>query len=385
MRKNLKNLGACLALGVILTGCEQEPTAPAPPPVGVGVYEIEPVDINQEWRLSARTEALDSVDVQARVQAEVTGVLFDRGTRVEAGQILFQLDDQTQREQLRQAQAQVESARSSLQLAERNLARGLEVADQGFLSAADIDKLKNAERQSVSALESAEAALVQAQQNLDYTTIRAPISGRVGDTSATIGNLVGPGSGPLVQLQATDPIVARFQLTDREFMQLVQQRNQGFDLDQLEIRLILDDDQAHPHPGSLDFVDIEVNRGTGTADVTARFPNPDDTLVPGLFTSVELRLRQPSSQLLVPNQAIGRNQLGQFVRIVTPDNTIAERQITIERELRTSSVVASGLDEGDLVVVEGLQKIRPGTSVQTAMYDWDTATGLLAPVGSTQP
>jgi membrane fusion protein (multidrug efflux system) len=89
--------------------------------------------------------------------------------------------------------------------------------------------------------------------------------------------------------------------------------------------------------------------------------------------------------LLVPNQAIGRNQLGQFVRIVTPDNTIAERQITIERELRTSSVVASGLDEGDLVVVEGLQKIRPGTSVQTAMYDWDTATGLLAPVGSTQP
>src|SRR6056297_1067741 len=269
MQKNLTTLGACLALGVILTGCEQEPAPPAPPPVGVGVYEIEPVDINQEWRLSARTEALDSVDVQARVQAEVTGVLFDRGTRVETGQVLFQLDDQTQREQFRQAQAQVESSRSSLQLAERNLARGLEVADQGFLSAADIDKLKNAERQAVSALESAQAALVQAQQNLDYTTIRAPISGRVGDTSATAGNLVGPGSGPLVKLQATDPIVARFQLTDREFLQFVQQRNQGFDLDQLEIRLILDGEQIHPHPGSLDFVDIEVNRGTGTADVTA--------------------------------------------------------------------------------------------------------------------
>jgi membrane fusion protein (multidrug efflux system) len=231
-------------------------------------------------------------------------------------------------------------------------------------------------------METAEAALAQAQQNLDYTTIRAPISGRVGDTSATVGNLVGPGTGPLVRLQATDPILARFQLTDREFLQFVQQRNQGFDVSQLDIRLILDGGQVHPHPGSLDFVDIEVNQSTGTADVTARFPNPDDTLVPGLFVSVELALKQTSPQLLVPNQAVSRNQLGQFVRVVTADNTVAERQITVERELRTSSVVTAGLDAGDRVVVEGLQKIRPGVIVQTAAYDWDAETGLLAPVGS---
>ncbi|MEE4639192.1 MAG: efflux RND transporter periplasmic adaptor subunit [Wenzhouxiangella sp.] len=359
--------------------------APAAPPVGVGVYQMQPVEINREWRLSARTEALETVDVQARVQAEVTEVLFDRGARVDAGAVLFRLDDQTQREQFRQAQAQVESALSSVELAERNLARGLEVADRGFLSAADIDKLRDAERQARSALETAQAALAQAQQNLEYTTIRAPIAGRVGDTNATVGNLVGPGSGPLVRLQANDPILARFQLTDREFLQLVQQRNLGFDLDQLEIRLIVEEDQVHPLPGTLDFVDIAVDQATGTADVTARFPNPDDSLVPGLFVTVELRLVQPESRLLVPNQAVSRNQLGQFVWVVRPDNTVAERQISVERELRTASILASGLDAGDQVVVEGLQKIRPGSLVQTSRYDWDAETGLLAPVGPSQP
>lgn len=369
----------------LLSACGS-PEDPAPaPPVGVGVYEIQPVGMNRQWRISARTEAVEAVEVRARVDAEVTAVLFDRGARVRAGDVLFRLDDETLRDQVRQAEAQLEARRSALELAERNLARGLEVADRGFLSAADIDKLRDAANQARSALTAAEATLAQASLNLDYTIIRAPIDGRVGDTVATVGNVVGPASGPLVRLLATDPIVARFQLTDREFRELVRRRNRGLDTAQLEIRLLLEDDEPHPWPGELDFVDIAVDETTGTAQITARFPNPDDDLVPGLFATVEIEAREQQPTLLVPQQAIRRNQLGQFVLVVQPDQTVAERQITLERELRTASVVATGLEPGELVVVEGLQKVSPGSRVQTAAYDWDDATGLLAPVERTAP
>lgn len=371
---------------LFLAGCQAEDEAVAPPaPIGVGIYEIRLVDINREWQLSARTEALEAVQVRARIDAEVTEVMFDRGARVRAGDILFRLDDETLRDQLRQAEAQVEARRSALELAERNLGRGLEVADRGFLSAADIDKLRDAANQARSALTAAEATLAQSRQNLDYTVIRAPIDGRVGDTVATVGNLVGPGFGPLVRLLATDPVVARFQLTDREFRELVRQRNRGLDAARLEIRLLLEDDQAHPWPGELDFVDIAVDETTGTAQITARFPNPDDDLVPGLFATVVIKARERQPTLLVPQQAVRRNQLGHFVLVVQPDETLSERQITLERELRTASIVAAGLEPGDLVVVEGLQKVRAGSSVQTARYDWDSATGLLAPVEQARP
>lgn len=372
--------------GLALVGCDsrEEPAVP-PPPVGVGVYEIRPVEINREWRVSARTEAAESVQVRARVEAEVTAVLFDRGARVSAGDVLFRLDDKTVGDQLRQARAQVEARQSALELAERNLNRGLDVADRGFLSAADIDRLRDAANQARSALTAAEAALAQSSLNLDYTTIRAPIAGRIGDTAATVGNLVGPGSGPLVQLLNTDPILARFQLNDREFRELVRQRNQGFDAAQINIHLLLENEERHPWPGELDFVDIAVDETTGTAQVTVRFPNPQDDLVPGLFVTVELEARQQQSTLLVPDQAVRRNALGHFVLVVQPDRTLSERQITIDRQLRNASVVAAGLEPGDLVVVEGLQKVRAGSAVQMAWYDWDSATGLLAPAGPPIP
>jgi len=371
--------------GLLLSACSAPDEPAATPPVGVGIYEIRPLGVNREWRVSARTEAVETVRVLARVEAEVKAVLFERGARVSAGDVLFRLDDEALRDQLRQAEAQVEARRSALELAERNLARGLEVADRGFLSAADMDRLRDAANQARSALTAAEATLAQSRLNLDYSVIRAPIDGRIGDTAASVGNVVGPGSGALTQLLATDPVLARFQLTDREFLELVRQRNLGLNLEQLEIRLLYGDNEQHPWTGELDFVDIQVDTVTGTADVTARFPNPEDTVVPGLFATVEMELRQPESRLLVPRQAIGRNQLGQFVLIVLPDDTVAERQISLERELRTSAVVETGLEDGDRVIVEGLQKVRPGVRVQTARYDWDPTTGLLAPAERLQP
>ncbi len=375
-----------LLAGLLLAGCHPPDEAAAPPVVGVGAYELRSTEITRSWRFSARTRPAETVQIQARVQAEVAAVTFERGARVAAGDVLFRLDDRTQRDQLRQAQAQLAARSSALELAERNLARGLEVADRGFLSASDIDRLRDAQAQASSAFEAAEADLEQARQNLEYTVIQAPIAGRAGDTSATVGNIVGPGSGPLVRVQVTDPILARFQLTDREYQQLLHQRPLGLvDTEQFEIRLLLDGDQPHPWPGALDFVDIEVDARTGTAEVTARFPNPDETLAPGLFTTVEMETREVESRLLVPNQAIGRNQLGSFVMVVGPDGMVSERSITLERQLRTAAVVDAGLAPGERVIVEGLQKARPGSRVEAIAYDWDQDSGVLAPTEMLRP
>jgi len=376
---------SALFCSALLTACNGASEPPPTPPVGVGVYDIELADTTRSWALSARTQAAETVQIQARVSAEVAEVRFDRGASVEAGQLLFRLDDRVQRDQLQQAQAQMVSRQSALDLAERNLARGLEVAERGFLSAADVDRLRDGYAQARSALSAAQADLQQAEQNLEYTQITAPISGRVGDTRFTVGNVVGPTSGPLVQLQATQPMLARFQLTDREYLELMNQYREGLNMDQIEIHLLLENGYRHPSLGHIDFVDIEVEASTGTVDINARFDNPDGVLVPGLFATVELILIEPEQRLLVPNLAIRRNQLGPYVMVVQADQTVVERQITIARQLRTTSVVAAGLSEGEQVVVEGLQKLRPGGVVSIQHYDWDEATGLLAPRAVTTP
>lgn len=372
---------ACL----LLVGCEPQDDPPPPPPVGVGVYELTPVGVKQQWRISARTRAVESVQVRARVEGEVTEVLFERGGRVDVNDPLFRLEDDTYREQVRRVEAQVSSRRSALALAQRNLERGLEIGDRGYLSAADLDRLRNEAEQAGSALADAEAALRQSRLDLDYTVIKAPIGGRVGNTDITVGNLVGPGTGPLVEIIALDPIRAEFQLTDREFAALTRMRSQWLESSPFDVELLLEDGRRHPSPGSMDFVDIAVNESTGTVDATALFGNPDETLVPGLFVTLVFESKQPASGLLLPEQAVQRNQLGPYVMIVGPDGAVGERQVTLGPRQGAAWQVESGLEPGDLVVVEGLQKIRPGIPVQITRYDRDPATGLLAPSELIQP
>jgi len=371
----------CLAMA----GCDSQPDAPPAPPVGVGVYELATTGVKQQWRVSARTRAVESVQVRARVEGEVTEVLFERGGRVDAGDPLFRLEEDTYREQVRRAEAQVSSRRSALALARRNLERGLEIGEQGYLSAADLDRLRNEAEQAASALADAEAALRQSRLDLDYTVIKAPIGGRIGDTDVTVGDLVGPGTGTLVEIIALDPIRAEFQLTDREFAALTRMRSQWLQGAAFDIYLLLEDGERHPSPGTMDFVDIAVNESTGTVDATALFANPDETLVPGLFVTLVFESSQPASGLLLPEQAVQRNQLGPYVMLVGPDRSVSQRQVVLGPRQGAAWQVESGLQAGDLVVVEGLQKIRPGIPVQITRYERDPVTGLLAPSDLVQP
>jgi len=376
----MKNAALPLILsGLLLAGCDAPDEPVAQPSVGVGVYELAQVDITRQWRVSARTRAAESVQVRARVEGEVLEVLFQRGTRVNAGDPLFRLKDDTYREQVQRADAQLAARRSVHALAERNLQRGLEINERGYLSAADMDRLRNEAEMAESALADAEATLRQTRLSLDYTTIEAPISGRIGNTSVTVGNLVGPGSGPLVEIIAPDRMRAEFQLTDREFTDLARLHGQGLRADAFEVYLLLEDNRRHSAPGTLDFVDIAVNESTGTVDATALFENPDEMLVPGLFVTLLFESAEPAPGLLLPEQAVQRNQLGPFVMLVGPDRGVSARQVTLGARQGPAWQLEEGLRSGDLVVIEGLQKIRPGTTVQLSRYERDPATGLLAP------
>lgn len=376
--KNLVILLLCLPL--LVSGCGSEDAPTPAPTVGVGVFELTQVGIKRQWRVSARTRAVESVQVRARVEGEVAEVLFERGGRVVANDPLFRLEEGTYRESVRRAEAQVASRKSAFTLAQRNLARGLEIGERGYLSAADLDRLRNETEEAQSALVDAEAALRQSRLDLNYTVIKAPIGGRIGDTDVTVGDLIGPAAGALVQIVALDPIRAEFQLTDREFASLMRNRGQWLDTPAFDVHLLLEDGQRHPSPGTLDFVDIAINESTGTVDATALFANPDETLFPGLLVTLLFEGKQPASGLLVPEAAVQRNQLGSYVLVVEPENqTVGERQITLGPRQGTAWQVKGGVNPGDLVIVEGLQKIRPGQPIQMEKYDRDPTTGLLVP------
>lgn len=349
-----------LGMTSLLIGCGAEEEVTPPPPVGAGVYEITTSGIQQQWRVLGRTKAVESVEIHARVEAEVVEVLFHRGRKVNAGDPLFRLNNEQYVEQLRRAQAQVDSRRSALMLAQTNLNRGLELQPRGYLSTADLDLLRNNAEQAQAALADAEAALRQNELNLEYTVITTPISGRAGNTQITAGDLVRPGSGRLVTVIAPDPIRVEFQLTDREFANLLawQRRDRG--AADFKVFLKSEDKERHPFEGRVDFIDIEIQEGTGTVTATAEFPNPDETLVPGFVVNLIFERTETLQGLLLPEQALQRNQLGPFVMWVNEENNhqVEIRQISLGDRHGTSWEIKEGLSAGDLVVVEGLQKIR---------------------------
>jgi len=379
--------GAVLLLlvwgAITLTGCSEPQEQKQTNPVAVSVVVLEASEIRPSRDFVARTAASAKADITPRIEAEIREILFTEGAKVSQGELLIRLEDTRASADLQQADAELAAARAELESATRNLRRGEEVSEKGFLSAADLDKLKDRFSAAESRLKAAQAAVQKADTNLEYAEIRAPFDGWIGRLNYDVGAVVSPATGPITSVLVTDPVYVEFQVNEADFVSF---RRRGAESAEafsksLGLSLTLPDGERYEQDGVLDFADVQTDASTGTVAMRAVFPNPDAVLVPGLYVTLRVEGQSGEAQVLVPQVAVQETIEGKFVLVVDDQNQVAQHFIQTGAREGALLVVNSGLEAGDQVIVEGLQKVRPGVTVSAVQKQIDPQTGALIQTG----
>jgi len=358
-----------LLLAPALTACgDSQPPGPPPPPVTVAKPVKQTVVDQDEY--VGRFLAVDSVEVRARVSGTLDAVHFKDGQMVNKGDLLFTIDRRPFQNALDQARANLLQAQSNLVFAETDLARAQQLVRDKAIPEQVFDQRAQAKRNAEASVAANQAAVRQAELDLEFTELRAPITGRIGDRRVSPGNLVTGGAGAtlLATIVSTDPI--RFEFTFDEasllrYDRLVKQG--GADVTtrglSLPVKLRLIDEPDFRHEGGMDFVDNVIDRSTGTIRGRAVFANPTALFIPGMFARVQIPASPPHEALLVPDAAIGADQARKFVYVVGPDNTVKQAYVTLGLVTGGLRVIQEGLTPDARVVVNGLMRVRPGVKV----------------------
>ncbi|MBW2282986.1 MAG: efflux RND transporter periplasmic adaptor subunit [Deltaproteobacteria bacterium] len=357
------------AVTVCFSMADRTSAQPGPPgaaPPVVTVLKVPEKDVNPAAEYVGRIEAIQSVDLKARVDGYIRKMAFEEGGEVAAGRLLFQLERAPYEAELNEALAKVALAGATLDKALRYIER-LKSVRAGGVAATDMDSALAAKQTARALMQQAEAVLQKAKLNLGYTTIKAPIGGRIGRAAYTLGNLVGPDSGALARIVQLDPIRVVYSVSENEY---VTDRMKAADNpDHLPAELVpnlkLPNGLMYPTAGRMDFSDPQVDPGTGTIAVRAVFDNPVDILLPGQYVTVLVSRRRPLRLPVVPQSAVLEDKDGLYVLAVDPENRVQVRRIARGAAVGTGWAVTSGLKAGDSIVVYGLQKVRPGQTVRT--------------------
>lgn len=362
------SIGLVAAAMLLMAGCDASPQArPTPPPPAVVVALVQRADINPRIEYVGQTVAIDSVDLRARVEAVLQRRAFREGDDVQAGALLFALEREPFEAAVAAAAARVAEAKAAVTRTRRDLERARTLAGQGNLSQQALDRATSDQQQADALLDESEAQLHQAQIDLGYTLITAPFDGRIGRSVYSVGQWIGPNSGVLATLVRLDPIYVVFNVNEQRYLDYRQRVDQavreGRPKPEYIPRLRLSNGAEYGRTGRLEFVDNRVDPGTGTIAVRAEFPNPDKLLVPGLFVTMMLEPATAKSALLVPQAAVQEDQGGRFVFVVGAENKAEVQRIETGARVGVRWEVVSGLNEGDRVIWEGLQKVRPGVVV----------------------
>lgn len=356
-----------LALPIlILPGCKEETTPArqqaAAPPAAVFVARVERQAISRGADFIGRVEAIDKVDIIARVTGFLQTRHFNEGDAVKAGQLLFTLEQPPFAAEVALRRAQVDSARADLANATTQVARGRELVKTNAIPQATLDDRITAEAESKAKVAAAEAQLQQAQINYDYTEIRAPFDGRAGRSPLSPGNVVSPSSGTLVTIVRDDPIRISFPVTQRQLLQFRREGSAGAS-DRIKVSVRLPDGSMLDSTGRFDFIDVTTNRATDSVLVQAMIPNPQKFLVDGQAVTVVVETGDPEQAIVIPQSALQIDQVGSFVLIVGADNKVEVKRVKTTRGLGGQLVVTEGLEIGQLVITEGAQRARPGAAV----------------------
>jgi len=367
-RKNCQLLIGGLIMLILATASHAgaQSAAQAPPPL-VEVAVITEKAVNPPMTHVGRVEAIQAVDVQARVQGYLEKVAFTEGSRVKRGDLLYIIEQAPYAAQVKADDAKAAEARAALSKA-RQYRERLQNVRSGGVSKTDLETALADEQEARAKVNQAVATLDVSRLNLDYTTIKSPISGRIGVSNFTRGNLVGPESGPLARIVQLNPIRVVYSVSESDRVDvLLSIQNQGKSFEDakkdLVPRLRLPNGAMYALPGRIEFTDNEVDATTGTVAVRAVFDNPDELLLPGQFVTVELSLANPQKMPVVPQRAVLEDRQGQYVFVVDADNRAQRRIIVTGVTVGTQWAVKSGLMAGETVVVSGVQKVRPGQTV----------------------
>lgn len=363
-------LAFSLCASLWLSGCGDSGDAgkPAPPPAA-NVKIAQPLNREtSDWdEYTGRIEAINAVDIRARVGGYLEKVYFHAGDKVKKGDLLFLIDPKPLQAQLNFANAELERAKTKRELAKNDLARAENLFKAKAISAEEHDARSKGLREASAAVVSAEANAYTAKLNLEYTEIRAPISGRVGRELLTIGNLVKADDTLLTQMISTDPVYVYVDADEQSVLkyrrQAKQDGNLTADLQGAAVEAAVADEDGFPHPGKLDYIAPRADAATGTLTLRGVFANPDELLSPGFFARLRLKGSAAYPALLVPDRAISADQAQRFVWAVNASNQAEYRPVKLGARIGQLRVVRDGLKADDWVVVEGLQKLRPGATV----------------------
>ncbi|WP_144211614.1 efflux RND transporter periplasmic adaptor subunit [Shewanella donghaensis] len=380
MRKALK-IASVITAALWITACgqaEQAQTQQKAPPVPVGVLSVTEQSQAIYVELPGRSRAYLEAEVRPQVSGIITNRGFTEGKDVKAGQSLYQIDSATYNAALASAEADLASANASLVSAKATADRYATLVKTNAVSEQDFDEADAAYKEAIANVTVAKAAINTAEINLEYTEVRAPISGRIGTSSVTPGALVTANqSNSLAKIQQLDPINIDIAQSSAQLLRLKSKLRDG-QLQQstnTEVTLILEDGTTYGNIGTLQFSEVSVNEATGSVIIRAEFPNPDGVLLPGMYVRAILNAGQDPKAILVPQKAITRNTKGQAVAmIVTADNKVESRIVTTAEVIDHQWRIIDGLKAGEKLVVEGLQKIRPGAEVTPQVLSANTPT-----------
>lgn len=357
------NVTRALLTATLLAGCRQAQTAPAMPLPSVTVAEVEARTITEWDEFIGRLEAVESVEIRPRVSGYLQRIAFVEGKEVKKGDLLFQIDPRPYQADLARAEAELANARSVAALAARNLDRSKTLAAAEAISREDFDSRTTTAERGAAGVRAAQAAVATARLNLEWTQVRSPIRGRVGRAEITVGNLVQAGAAPrLTTVVSLDPMYVYFDADERSYLKYAAGGASPRDRKPIAMGLASEEGRF-PYQGYLDFVDNQLDPRTGTVRARAVFSNKEQRFTPGLFARLRLSGSAQYQATVVSDRAVGTDQDRKFVLVLKPDSSVEYRPVQLGRLVDGYRVVSGGLKAGEKIVVNGLQRVRPGMKV----------------------
>ena len=360
-------IGSALT-AVAIVGCAKPNEYVQPPPPAVTVAQPVEREVVHQLEFTGTTRATEAVDVRARVNGYLQKIDFIDGADVQAGDVLFVIEPAPFEAALDASKAALQKADATLALAKADLARTEPLVQRGASTEQELDVKKADVATAKADVASAKAALVQAELNLSYTQVKSPISGRVSRHMVDIGNLVQAEQTMLTRVEAFDPIHAYFAISESDVLELMAS-TPGTSAASLKenpptIYIGLTGENGYPHEGKLDFAEAGIDPQSGTQMRRGIFANVDKSLVPGMFVRVRLPVGSPAPGLMVPDRAVAMDQSGEYVLVVNDKDTVERRSVKLGLRVANMRVVNEGVQAGDWVVINGLQRARPGTPVK---------------------